>query len=402
MVYISNSPALPQRRAIFFAFFVVWVLVLSACTHVEFKPQTNTPVVAGVDAQPMRLCGERLGKQLDFVDEKVFDALNASAWVGGYDLNRRYFIALQSSRVLRLYIKMGDGSQWTQARINDLFRLLSLKKGALTCVEISKFTKASTLRIISFEAQASNWEPISFRFISSLSSSEKNEDRWVKLASAFGKILLLQEDDFNSNVIEEVQRSIIHEGMHLYGQQKLFSQEPQGLEGTLKGRIYLRYLENTKEEYRYSIKREVCLDLDLMRLVVENNENHKTQVVDLLRKIFMIYSERDELFQVGTLDAYWYMVEGVPQFLDQKFILYKNPQKVLKAYDHYCGSPNGPGEAFYGNLAGAAILHGLDYLYHDSVDWKSSLKIDRDNASHWMLEIHRLIQENESVIPVAY
>ena len=350
----------------------------------------------------MRLCGERLGKQLDFVDEKVFDALNASAWVGGYDLNRQYFIALQSARVLRLYIKMGDGFEWTQTRINDIFRLLSLKKGTLTCVEIGKFANGSKLKIISFEAQASNWEPMPFRFISSLSISEKNEDRWVKVALTFGKILLLQENDFNSNVIEEVQRSIIHEAMHLYGQQKLFSQEPQGLEGTLKGRMYLRYLETTNEEYRYSVKRELCLDLGLMRLVVENNENHKIQVLDLLRKIFMIYSERDELFQVGPLDAYWYMVEGVPQFLDQKFILNKNPQKVLKAYDRYCDSPNGPGQAFYGNLAGAAILHGLDYLYHDSVDWKSSLKIDRNNANHWMVEIDRLIQENESVIPVAY
>lgn len=393
-----NSSALPRRRAIFFGLVFSWLFVLAACTHPPFKSPLDNPATSGFAAYPMQPCAERLGAQLDFVDAKVSEAVNASTWVGGYDLKRQYVLALQSSTVLRLYFKTGGDAAWTQTSINKILGLLSSEKSALTCVDDGKVRGDSILRIIRFESQTSSWQPTPFRFISSLSPSRQIEDRWIKLASAFGKILLLEEIDFKSDVMEEVQRSIIHEAMHLYGQKNLFSQEPQGLDNTTSGRMYLRHLESIDEEYRNSIKRELCLNSQLMRLVIENDANSKIRVLELLQKILAVYFQRDKMFGVGSIDAYWYMVEGVPQFLDQKFILKKNPQKVLRAYDVYCQYATGMHQGFYGNLAGSAIFHGLDHIYGESAAWKSTLNVDRDRAHLWILEIASLIQNGEPAV----
>jgi hypothetical protein len=284
-----NSSALLQRRAIFLGLVVSWLFVLAACTHLPFKSPPDNPATSGLAAYPMRPCAERLGARLDFVDAKVIEAVNASTWVGGYDLKQQYVLALQSSTVLRLYVKTGGDSAWTQTRIDKILGLLSSKKSTLTCVDNGKARGDSILRIIRFESQASNWQPMPFRFISSLSSSGQIEDRWIKLASTVGKILLLEETDFKSDVMEEVQRSIIHEAMHLYGQKNLFSQEPQGLNGTLKGRMYLRHLEASDEVYGDLIKQELCLDSRLMQVIFENNEKSRLVVLELLQQIFNVY-----------------------------------------------------------------------------------------------------------------
>jgi hypothetical protein len=210
-----------------------------------------------------------------------------------------------------------------------------------------------------------------------------------------GEILVLQEKNLTKNTAEEIQRTIIHEGMHLYGQSWMVSNEPTVMGGKVSPRHYLEQLDSIESSYRDSVTREICIDVQIMKLVQTGNIDGKVTVNQKLKEVFEIILERQQKYNTSNAEAYWYFVEGIPQYLDQKFIFKDNPQKIIDLYSNYCARSEGVQSGFYANYAGAAIFHGLEFVLGSTGAWSRGLGLDRDSTDGWLVEISEML-DNDS------
>ena len=177
----------------------------------------------------------------------------------------------------------------------------------------------------------------------------------------------------------------------------MVSNEPTVMGGKVAPRYHLEQLDATENSYRNSVTRAICINAEIMKLVLTGDPNSKIMVNRKLRKVFEIIFERQNKFGTSAAEAYWYFVEGVPQYLDQKFILRSNPYKINDLYGSYCSRNADYRGGFYANYAGASILHALDFSVGPRGEWRRGLGLDRNSLDGWLLEDSQMLNSQIQV-----
>jgi hypothetical protein len=285
--------------------------------------------------------------------------------------------------------------QFVESDLRKISKLIASNPKDFYCGDWKRENGSDSVAIIKLENRESRWNPKAYQFVTARSKPANKQDRWHHIASLVGEILVLQEKNLTKNTAEEIQRTIIHEGMHLYGQSWMVSNEPTVMGGKVSPRHYLEQLDSIESSYRDSVTQEICIDVQIMKLVQTGNIDFKVTVNQKLKEVFEIILERQQKYNTSNAEAYWYFVEGIPQYLDQKFIFKDNPQKIIDLYSNYCARSEGVQSGFYANYAGAAIFHGLEFVLGSTGAWSRGLGLDRASTDGWLVEISEML-DNDS------
>ena len=271
------------------------------------------------------------------------------------------------------------------------------------------------------------------QFYNFLYPYQKNEFiEYALIKKYLGKTLLINLTSVSDNLLEELELTITHEALHLFGQENIQFSEPiyafqkinddqlmggnptttienntceiqQSKIDAFTGREYLQYKEKCHQLFNKSVMNEICLDYELIKFITQTNNikdnNNKTHVLFSLKEIILEIENRsningDESF---ALEWYWYLMEGVPQYIEQRLLLEKNQTRLLSQYESYCAQRDGHQEYFYPLLTGSAIWHGLDYLFDSKKDWThlaQQLEYNipsNNNSKFWFNNFHILL-----------
>jgi hypothetical protein len=257
-------------------------------------------------------------------------------------------------------------------------------------------------------------------------------DEYTAVKKYFNRILLVNLESTSSNSLEELELTITHEALHLFGQDNIHFTEPfykfnkinedqliginqnpriitngcelqQSSMDILSSREYLQYKVNCHTAFNESVIKETCLDLNLLKFIVQTNNikdnDTRLQAVFLLKEIIKEIEKRSTIDGEDrfALEWYWYLMEGVPQYMEQRILLEKNQQKLISQYQLYCKQENGYEEYFYPLLTGAAVWHGLDYLFESTDDWTNIARYPEynfpspTNSKLWFDSFHQLL-----------
>ena len=139
---------------------------------------------------------------------------------------------------------------------------------------------------------------------------------------------------------------------------------------------------------------------------VRHQEKNDLMILELLIQSISVSEIRQEQFQTKALESYWYLLEGLPQYLDQNYLKKKNPQKLIRIYKNFCSDKDAQAKIFFPNMTGAALFMGVEYVFENIFDgdesWKEALKLEYEQVQRWRGEliIKRLFEQrlNASII----
>lgn len=282
------------------------------------------------------------------------------------------------------------------------------------------------------------------------------------LLKYFNNVLYTNFEHLTSRSLISLQQKIVHEGVHLFEQEELLSYSPEFtphiylqnftnqdlpkpdlpnpeltphiylqnfanenipnnekiidelctfLNATvdqLDSREYLKYKEKCLPNFQELVVNEICLGNKLMQTIIENkhpNKDSKKIVLDLMQELKNVFIKRTELYndQDLLIELYWYLVEGVPQYLEQKISLEKDTNRISDYYGMYCEKGYKSADIFYALFTGASIWHGFDHLSNNSEKWEHLASQTLYNvrsakaASDWIDEFQMILDEIKSV-----
>jgi len=353
-------------------------------------------VPANVFPFTMSHCLDAIGASMGAVPELVYEATRGSNWGQDFKLSEQYAVALEFPAAAFFFLKL-DHKQLAENDLKKVSKLIAPNPKDIYCGDWRRHNGSDSVAIIKLENRDSSWNPITYQFITARRKPAPKQERWHQIALVVGDILLLQEKNLTKNTAEEIQRTIVHEGLHLFGQSRVVSNEPEMAGATLGPRASLEHLDAVETPYRDSVTQEVCVETEMMKLVLSDNRDYKMLVALKLQEVFQIMFERQRKFDTSKAEAYWYFIEGVPQYLDQKFIFKRNPSKVQNLYENYCTRSGGAQNGFYANYAGAAILHGLEFVLGSQEQWRLNVGFERASLDDWLLDVSEILDSHISV-----
>jgi hypothetical protein len=244
-------------------------------------------------------------------------------------------------------------------------------------------------------------------FYSFLHQGIKDEyEEFSILKDYFGSILYTNLEMMTGISFVTLEIKLTHEAIHLFGQSELQSSSPEfravnvvesklpeeisslesmvyfqncnELSNTLvdmSSREYLQYKEKCSPMFKELVQNEICLDYKLIQIILNNrvpDESSRKEIHSLLSEIIDILRKRTALHDDGglQLEWYWYLLEGVPQYVEQKISLKKYQDRIEDHYKSYCLGGEDHVGIFYPLLTGAAIWHGLEYIFDSRSEWE--------------------------------
>lgn len=379
MIYLT-------QKGIFNILFCVFFLFISSFGHDAVANESNSKI---------QNCNTSDTKTLESVNQSVQFVYQQWQWNAADNLRGKSTILIQFENYWLLY-----GLQ----NINSSHKLQDLN----VLIPNHLFCKAnghpvSFILIKRSEANPQAKKREFFTFIHPFKADEAGE--YVYFKKFFGKILLINLDTLNESNVRELELTIAHEAMHLFGQDTIQNSEPafhpayEAIETEIKekntstvhdsekgchdsiqnfnhqsGRDYLEFKLKCSMAFKQSVIKETCLNLQLIKFIKntsKSNPSNRLHVAVIMKEMLSELEIRTNLYEDSDLplEWYWYLLEGVPQFMEQKILLQQNSDRIIQQYESYCQQKEGHEEYFYPLLTGAAIWHGLDYLFDSTEDW---------------------------------
>jgi len=203
------------------------------------------------------------------------------------------------------------------------------------------------------------------------------------LSRLLGRVLYVEVSSFAPAALVEMERSIVHEGLHLFVQQDVMAEEP-GFDAPaaqlMRGRAGLEDLVKTDSGFRDSVVGDVCMAEQMVALI--DQAAPVQEVRSLLGAIIQHNSIRSETYGVGAVEQYWCWLEGIPQYLDQQVLRQSDSQAWVRTYAQFCDRAESEPAQFYPALIGAAFAHALDYVTGNGL-WKEVAAFIPGGAGTW-------------------
>jgi len=322
-------------------------------------------------AQSLQNKASCLDNNFKYLDDEFTNAIKLSKWTDQFSLKNKHTLVINVGQYLFIYstkqidvedIKLELGSSVEQLNLCD--QVYSNH----TSENIQYKFKFFALKPL--EPRQIN----QFRFIYPPSKKDSEMSEIEKFAKKYGPLLFIKAPQVSNFQIEEIQRTIIHEGMHLFGQKELFLLEPYVLQSNLSGRDYLQEISTHSQSFKSQLSNEICLSLEVINALLSKESSSKTLISGNLKKLLESNAARKYLFAINDIENYWIMHEGIPEFLDHQILINKSPERLASIYQDACDNPEIKGKYFYPNLIGAAIFHGINAISENN--WQEKINFD--------------------------
>ena len=403
------------HRSLFFNLFL-GISIANAGSS-GFGPEVITEKRNGADIEIAKIftgykeserCTEKISRENIQLNNIVEEAILESKWQKEYALEANYTIAIQTKNTFTIY-SGGKEKQTNDDDVIEVIKILNDNKIIEFCNQIKKTKDGQSLILTLIKPEVDEWKVNGYQLIYPDRSMASQEKKLTQLANKLGKFLLVHSDKLGEDAFLEIGRTVIHEGMHLFGQQQIIAAEPLSPDPAIRGRAYLQMNDS---QYRELVQAEICLNAKMIEKIIEypvdvrQQEKNDLMILELLIQSISVSEIRQEQFQTKALESYWYFLEGLPQYLDQNYLKKKNPQKLIRIYRNFCSDKEAQAKIFFPNMAGAALFMGVEYVFENIFDgdesWKEALKLEYEQVQRWRSEliIKRLFEQrlNASII----
>jgi len=354
-----------------------------------------------------------LGQDLTSVNQFVQGAIDAGHWGAEFNLrlNKNPFIVITSKGVLFYGKAIADSAKQSgvaESSINDAFRRRT-RTLELTCVAKMPTERLPTAAILVEPEKLDLENPTKAKAYYFVYKNSRNFDERPDIlrlaAENFGSLLVVNLRGFSTHEKLQMGRTIVHEAAHLFGQDIILGEITGSQISNRNARkdIELRLLDSTffrsvTSEARYAewvLKKiltngtdpkALAIDTACDRLPIPMNQRArnspfmtKLDTRESLDTLNICLAKRNSNDQenmapgslAGRNESYWYFLEGVPQYLEHRYILEgttglipetEKTKIILKQFESYCIAR--PGEdvtntelAFHPLLLGATRMH---------------------------------------------
>ena len=322
-------------------------------------------------------CAEGNNENTDYLNQRFSEAINLSKWNSEFDLSLKHTIIIYKNELLFIYSSK-------EISLEDIRRTIDTK-----AVVINACVKNS-------EAQQNSNE--NFKIIVSLSKplelTPANQFRFIypptknlpaspieNLARKTGPILFITTYSNTSLEIEEIQRTVIHEGMHLFGQQELLILEPENTQSRLSSREYLQQLAMLNESFKNDINKQICLASTIVQHKLKQSKVPDNGILLNIAELIELNLLNKDKYEIKDIENYWILVEGIPEYLDHQILMKYAPERLIAIYQQACELRGLQPKSFYPNLIGAAIFHSFDIINGNNF-WSQKFKLNEDTLNN--------------------
>ena len=299
--------------------------------------------------------------QIDLVDDvksshqRYMDAINISNWIIDFRNNSTLSLVVFDSKNLFIYTRK-------KIYLDDFREVLGDQiTSKAACPRADDLPDGLSFYIfdVAIDEDAYGLQPFQFVY----PNSENHAVIKYKLSNLLGKYLFVNQRRDSKLEADEVSRTIVHEAIHLFGQDRLVLMEPN-FDQEISSRYYLDNLRKTNIQFHGIIKNQICYSYEVLKLRIQNkNFNYKKREgALLLSKLLRLNKDKKVNYGIDDIESYWYLLEGIPEYLDHQILLTQSPDRLLEIYRTSCEEKDDKLEYFYPNLVGAAIFHSYEML----------------------------------------
>ncbi len=366
-----------RRYAGFFVFSIITVTIAGCVSTVNKTKEVD------------RLeCRESANSNLKTVTFVLNDSLSRGKWRYGYDLENKGQILLKMGSQLAL---VGEFSPEAKSAYLDLFLDPSVSS---FCAVRSNTPRVEYLLIDIPKKVDLMPGAVNYLFVYPNASHRKYPVELVRLSKLIGKLLVIQVPDSSPENLLEARKMIVHEGAHFFGQEAITHIGPPSPNGDQSSRTYIEQLALNDPDFRRSIQNEFCLARELFS--VDNEDVENDSVISTKLTLIQLLDEankRGALFNVANQEAFWYFLEGIPQYLEQNIDIEADPLALHKQYNRLCVDPSEVDFSVYFLYLGAAILHGLDLVSEEKSSEMEFLYLEPENVLNFRQRARELLED---------
>lgn len=375
-----RSRIVDNRRTGCAGFFIILIIgfTASGCASTAGK----------VEEDAWKPCRASSGPTVSNVLDAVSDALARGKWQYGYNLENGNPLLIRVDRVLFLIGNISPTAAKTY------FRLFSVTGSSSNCVFSSNGSGIEYLVIDRPKNTTLMPDDRNYLFLYPGDSARKYVTELEQLSKVIGKTLVLQFPDSSPKNLLEMRKTIVHEGAHLFGQEIIASVEPLPPDTRQTGRAYIEQLVQTNQDFRESVQNEFCHARKLFAEVnaardIDRDEDIKGILLQMLDES----ETRGDLFDVYDLESFWYVLEGVPQYLEQLIDKETDPRVLEQRYDQLCASASDAEFSLYFVYLGAAFLHGVDLVSSEKSSELEFFYFDPNNVLNFRERVRDFVIE---------
>lgn len=300
-------------------------------------------------------CAVDLDDDVRFAHQRYLDAINISNRYIDLKTNSAFSLVISDGQDVFIYTKKNIDFEG----IKDVYGDQIKSKGQCSIAGGNN----DGLNTFIFNTSVSEESSIDRHFEFVYPQNQAGNFYKQKLSNYLGKYLIVNKISSSELGFDEVSRTIIHETMHLFGQERLILMEPE-FNHEVSSRYYLENLIKINPQFQDEIRSQVCYSLDVLKLRLKNKDAayKKKQSAFLLSKLLKLNKSIKVNYGIGEIENYWYLVEGIPEYYDHQVLVKHSPDRLLDIYRISCEQRDNNLNYFYPNLIGAAIFHAYEML----------------------------------------
>lgn len=328
----------------------------SRYSHVKSRKQANNPIVADVSISSEKItCTVDLDDDVKLAHQRYLDAINISNRYIDLKMNTAVSLVISDGQDVFLYTKRNIDFDVIKNIFGDQIK----SKGECSTAG----GNSDGLKTFIFNASMSEESSVDRQFEFVYPTIKDDNLYKNKLAIHLGKYLFINRMSSSELGFDEVSRTIVHESIHLFGQDRLILMEPQ-FDYEISSRSYLENLSKINPQFQDEIRIQICYSFDVLKLRLKkgNVAYKKKQSAFLLSKLIKSNRNAKVNYGIGEIENYWYLVEGIPEYYDHQVLVTHSPDRLLDIYRFSCEQRDKNLSYFYPNLIGAAIFHGYEML----------------------------------------
>lgn len=358
VVFKKRKLLLAQQLALFL--FVILFsnahALSSRYSHVKSRKQVHSAILANTSISSEKsTCAVDLDDDVRFAHQRYLDAINISNRYIDLKTNAAVSLVIADGQDVFLYTKKNidfDG-------IKNVFGDQVKSKGECSITG----GNSDGIKIFIFNANISEESSIDRHFEFVYPQNQDDNSYKQKLSVHLGKYLFVNRISSSELGFDEASRTIVHEAMHLFGQDRLILMEPE-FDHEISSRYYLENLIKINPQFQDEIRSQICYSLDVLKLRLKNKDAayKKKQSAFLLSKLLKLNRSIKVNYGIGEIENYWYLLEGIPEYYDHQVLVKHSPDRLLDIYRVSCEQRDNNLNYFYPNLIGAAIFHGYEML----------------------------------------
>ena len=367
--------------------------ILSGCQYYSINNHKNESELTekiSTSSSHLTTCSDKnIGEGIAIINKNVQHSKKITAWPPNYNLSDKT-IVISTTKALIFYTNTNSTKEIN--KIKELSEELVRRKLHLICFDKSNSSIYPTAIFQYTKPElASNLTSYSFVYPTFTPRLSNNQVNLNYVSNKLGSFLYIYLPSTSDTDLTEMQRTLTHEGAHFFGQSKIINLQPLIVGTEIDSRSYLSTNYEKNSHFRGLVNQELCIASSLLEGVLVYPKKSKNDINDLLYQMWIIRKERNNINEVDIIEAenFWYLVEGIPQFLDHNVLIEKKQiSKLINSYKLFCEEDYISNFSFYPLYAGAAVAAGIEYSNGSLEYLKANSEFNSSGLLKWNIMLN--------------